>query len=158
MAIVFVPKLWRYSDSSCRSIPLFQEENILPFIYVHNQVLSACGTLIFSSLTFCSIARHGSRNPVFETVTERKCLKVKGNISISLARKSSKKNFCPYQRLHTDTHCTCIIGSLLFPWHYYIFADMPVVPTHRQVFNDRKFQAAFANKNNIFCLLIKIKF
>lgn len=141
---------------SCRSIPLFQEENILPLISVHKEALSACGILIFPSLTSCSSARHGSRNPVSETVTESKCLKVKGNISVSFARKSSNKNFCPHQKLYAD--CTCIIGSLLFPWSYYIFAGMPVVPTHTQVFNDRKFQAAFANKNNIFCLIIKIKF
>lgn len=68
--IVFVHKLWRYSDFSCRSSPLFQGENIFPFISVHKQVLSACGILILPSLTFCSTARHGSRNPVSETVTQ----------------------------------------------------------------------------------------
>lgn len=47
VAIFFVHKLWRYSDFSCRSILLFQEENIFPFISVYKQVSSAGGISIF---------------------------------------------------------------------------------------------------------------
>lgn len=47
VAIVFVHKLWRYSDFSCRSILLFQEENIFLLISVHKQVPSAGGISIF---------------------------------------------------------------------------------------------------------------